>query len=136
MSQSEQKKHSSPIIMKVQKQVDPILEMAILWLLFHKKILLKLSYLCWMRQTISKLKDDFEIINQFILFRIIKNRTEVASFLPSKALILISLHCFLGISGRQRFSLTTSSILNLALITDADFRVAASNRSRSYWGWE
>ena len=35
-----------------------------------KKILLNSAYLCYMPQTISKVKDDFEEINQFISFRV------------------------------------------------------------------
>ena len=46
---------------------------SILLLLFYKKILLKLGclYVQWMPQTISKVKDDFEVCNQLKLFRVI-----------------------------------------------------------------
>ena len=46
---------------------------SILLLLFYKKILLKLGclYVQWMPQTISKVKDDFEVFNQLKFFRVI-----------------------------------------------------------------
>ena len=40
-------------------------------IVFVKKKLLKSDYLCWMPQTISKVKGDFEVINQFTLFPVI-----------------------------------------------------------------
>ena len=49
---------------------DPILKMAGLKLFydncFIRKWFLKSGYQCWMPQTISKVKDDFEVINQLI----------------------------------------------------------------------
>ena len=49
---------------------DPILKMAGLKLFFDncfiRKWFLKSGYQCWMPQTISKVKDDFEVINQLI----------------------------------------------------------------------
>ena len=52
---------------------DPILKMAGLKLFFDncfiRKWFLKSGYQCWMPQTISKVKDDFEA--DFTLFRVI-----------------------------------------------------------------
>ena len=56
------------------KMADHILEMAELGLFCDncfKKILLKSGCPCWMPQTVSKFKDDFEFIKLFILFRAI-----------------------------------------------------------------
>ena len=52
-----------------------------------------------MSQTISKVKDDFEVINQFILFQVINNRT--VSVLDSNEIKHIWNILFLHIQGTK-----------------------------------
>ncbi len=60
---------------KTKKMTDCILEIAEIGLIcnycFMKKILVKSGYQCRMPQYNSKVKDDFEVINQFTVFLII-----------------------------------------------------------------
>ena len=56
---------------------DHILEMAgiIMRLMFYKNILLKQFTYVECRKLFLRVKDEFEVINQFILFRLILNIT-------------------------------------------------------------